>query len=689
MALKDQVRARLDDARRHHQAQVEDSWLPRAATAAAVGIALVAVAVAGAAPLVEVALSVVLVAVGNVVSHRRRREQNGLLKTMIAAVVVLVLLRFFVDVGSSQTIDDARLPLTSMFLAVQALHAFDLPRTRDLTFTVSASMALIALGAASSRSAVFLVLVVAWLALAGVSLWLLRLGAARRRSGGVLGRSDLVSTSTAPRTAVTSRLLPVGALSVATMLVFLALPRPEVGTTVSLPFQQFGDGIPSPGGITNPGLPVSAPDDPDSAFDPVAYFGLADTVDIRTAGQLSDQLVLRVRTSRPRLLRGLVFDHYEDNRWTRTAEEPPAVQGLPIRLRDSPGPRSPLSQTIEVVTATPNLVFSAGEPFDLYHASRSARLWDDGTVTVANTQDPGTVYSVISNVPVATEAAMRVATGPPPEDVARYLQMPDLSDRTLALAEQLLDPTASNYVNAESVMAWMRDNVAYSLDLDDHPPDADAVDTLLFERQLGWCEPISASMVMLLRAGGIPARWVTGFQPGDFDVFSGFWEVRARHAHAWVEVWIPQHGWIAFDPTGAVPNADGPATSTLTVPLVEMVRRVAAWFRGLDAATWLGLLLVVLTSLAVTRELWLRHVERTPFGSLRGVVWEPWETPTDIADRLRRDHLVPAPQLDVLVAAHHARQLSRPGPGHLEVRRAHRDVRRRLRRGSAGTRPGQ
>lgn len=676
------IRERIAAAQRTDPAHVEDAVLPRVATVAAVEVALLAVAVTGTAPLPEVLLSMALVAVGNVVSHQRRHADNTWIKVGIAVVVLLVLSRFLSDLSASQTIDDTRLPLASLFLGVQTLHAFDLPRTRDLTFTVSASMALIALASASATSGLFLVLVGLWLVLAGASLWLLRLGENHRRGGQVLGLRHVVQDPTAPLSGGRPRPTSAAAVVLVTLVVFLALPRPETGRTVSLPFEQLRQGLPSPGGVTNPGLPVRDPgtsDDPNAAFDPVAYFGLADTVDIRTVGELGDQLVLRVRSSRPRLLRGMVFDHYEDNRWTRTADEPTPRQGLPVQLSPEPGPRTDLTQTIEVVTPTPNLIFSAADPFDLYHAGRSAQQWSDGTVTVAATQEAGTIYSVISRVPVASEEAMRAASGPVPEDVAAtYLQVPELSQRTRDLSAELVDPGRSNYANAESVMAWIAQNVAYSLDLDDHPPDQDAVDTLLFERRLGWCEPISASMVMLLRQGGVPARWVSGFMPGDFDVFSGYWEVRAKHAHAWVEVWVPGHGWISFDPTGAVPNADGAADASVSIPLVALAGQVRDWLRSLPAVGQLLLALGLAVTVGAGVVLRRRRLAAAPLANL-GMRWEPWETPTDLAERLHRDHAAPRTALDVLVRAHHTRQLGTEAPPGSAVLAARTAVRRSLR----------
>ena len=62
-------------------------------------------------------------------------------------------------------------------------------------------------------------------------------------------------------------------------------------------------------------------------------------------------------------------------------------------------------------------------------------------------------------------------------------------------------------------------------------------------------------MVVLARSVGIPARLVTGFVPGEQDPVTGTYTVRAKHAHAWAEVWFAGIGWGPFDPTASVPLA--------------------------------------------------------------------------------------------------------------------------------------
>ena len=80
----------------------------------------------------------------------------------------------------------------------------------------------------------------------------------------------------------------------------------------------------------------------------------------------------------------------------------------------------------------------------------------------------------------------------------------------------------------------------------------DTVDGFLFGTQRGFCEHYSAAFAVLMRAAGVPARVVTGYQGGEFNALGDYLVVRQRDAHAWVEVWLKARGWTRVDPTAAV-----------------------------------------------------------------------------------------------------------------------------------------
>lgn len=82
-----------------------------------------------------------------------------------------------------------------------------------------------------------------------------------------------------------------------------------------------------------------------------------------------------------------------------------------------------------------------------------------------------------------------------------------------------------------------------------------SADDFLFRSRRGFCEHYASAFVVLMRAAGVPARVVTGYQGGELNTLGDYWIVRQRDAHAWAEVWVSGQGWIRVDPTAAVaPN---------------------------------------------------------------------------------------------------------------------------------------
>jgi hypothetical protein len=79
----------------------------------------------------------------------------------------------------------------------------------------------------------------------------------------------------------------------------------------------------------------------------------------------------------------------------------------------------------------------------------------------------------------------------------------------------------------------------------------DAVDEFWLERRAGFCEHFAVSFVVVMRALGIPARVITGYQGAERGL-DGYYIVRQSHAHAWAEAWQAGRGWVRLDPTAAV-----------------------------------------------------------------------------------------------------------------------------------------
>jgi transglutaminase-like putative cysteine protease len=128
---------------------------------------------------------------------------------------------------------------------------------------------------------------------------------------------------------------------------------------------------------------------------------------------------------------------------------------------------------------------------------------------------------------------------------------PQRNPRTQALAARLRSaaPDVPAYVN--SVLKLFRDgHFEYTLT----PPllDLNSIDDFLFNTRRGFCGHFASAFAMLMRAGGVPARVVTGYQGGEWNPIGGYLLIRRSDAHAWVEVWEEGRGWVRVDPTAVV-----------------------------------------------------------------------------------------------------------------------------------------
>lgn len=138
--------------------------------------------------------------------------------------------------------------------------------------------------------------------------------------------------------------------------------------------------------------------------------------------------------------------------------------------------------------------------------------------------------------------------------LTHYLQLPEsgLTERTWALAAEIVENEATVYDKVLAIESWLRTRLQYTTTLDaPASPEEDVVDSFLFEWQRGHCEYFATAMVVLLRSQGIPSRIVNGYLGADFNDVGGFWVVRQGMAHSWVEVFFPGHGWVMFEPTPA------------------------------------------------------------------------------------------------------------------------------------------
>ncbi len=468
-------------------------------------------------------------------------------------------------------------PLPNLLMMLVVLHGFEASNRR----TVRVHLAIVTA----------VVLYATGLRIDGVLGWWLA-------AWGVAFVAAVIATATEPapatpgsaraRTRLTfgTRLLPWVALGAGLTLGALAVvPVPRGPASLGLP--ALSSGAPTDGSGALAGPDGSPPSTRPSSNDRGAlggvggYRGFTETLDTSVRGGLGDDIVMRVRSPEPAFWRGQTFTDFDGRTWTVSPDvgrpnEGPSIIVVPT-LGDNVNPAIPteeLVQTYFLEADLPNVVFAAARPDTVIF---DGTLWTrpDGALRSDVTLGEGSAYTVVSHRARVTPDLLRAqgdvaevfaAIDDPRADelLAPYLAVPtSTTQRTIDLADHLSPPGRSTYDTVLAYQDWLGANTVYDLDAPVPSDRVDAVDDYLFVSQRGFCEQIASALTIMLRTQGVPARLATGYLPGERDRVSGVWKVRASDAHAWVEVWFPDTGWQAFDPTADVPLAGDTAAGTV------------------------------------------------------------------------------------------------------------------------------
>ena len=173
-------------------------------------------------------------------------------------------------------------------------------------------------------------------------------------------------------------------------------------------------------------------------------------------------------------------------------------------------------------------------------------------------------YAMVSYVSVASGEELREAnTNYSTFITDHYLQLPgSLPQRVRDKAVELTAGSDNPYDKAEAISEYLRsETFTYSQEIDAPPRDGDGVDFFLFETQTGYSDYYASSMVVMLRAVGVPARLAAGYAPGQLDTENNVRVIRDYDSHGWAQVFFPEYGWIDFEPTPRWPEHQREFTS--------------------------------------------------------------------------------------------------------------------------------
>jgi transglutaminase-like putative cysteine protease len=318
---------------------------------------------------------------------------------------------------------------------------------------------------------------------------------------------------------------------------------------------------------------------------PALMTGFSDTVELGQIGEIkkNSSIVMRVRTGSPLRSdrvrwRGIALTTFDGRRWYSELRPPvaltPSVDGwmqpgnVPAATRKH-GFAMAYAVLLEPVTtdtifAPANVVSLRGLFSGEAAVTRNYLLQDEGGSFINPFHNYARLrYEGFSLIPAVPPAELRAAPADYPDSLrALYLQIPKLDPRVTALAQRVTSEAKTPYDKAVAIESYLKATYGYTLDLRDDP-GPDPLAHFLFVRRAGHCEYFASAMTVMLRAVGVPARYVNGFLPGSYNDLGADYVVRASDAHSWVEVYFLKYGWITFDPTPPANSSREPWYSRL------------------------------------------------------------------------------------------------------------------------------
>lgn len=303
-------------------------------------------------------------------------------------------------------------------------------------------------------------------------------------------------------------------------------------------------------------------------------------------------------------LRGIAYDTYAQGRWGPIVDE----RRLSPFARVSALP-AVFSSSLRVTTLTPvrGVLFV---PLGATHLFVNA---GETLVVQQDTRNGG--FQLHMTVPPMYAVGFDASREPPllratlaPDERARDLVVPaDIDPRVSALAQQVTQNMPTPEAKAAAVQQFFLRHFQYSLTI--HPGPGDPVSSFILGRKAAHCEFFASGAVLMLRAAGLPARYVTGYYAHESDG-ANLTVVRQQDAHAWAEVWLG-HGWATLDatPAGGRPPATAehvPWTHRTLEFLGDCVAALRAWVAQFTTGQIIGALAIIGLLYWGVRTLWRR-----------------------------------------------------------------------------------
>ncbi|MBI1276735.1 MAG: DUF3488 domain-containing protein [Anaerolineaceae bacterium] len=493
-------------------------------------------------------ISIVILAIGHRTAFQMRNKRPKWLRIVTFVGLHLVFGWMFVGLFSGQPYPQAQVAMLAM-----AVVSFELYQRLNLYSGMGIGLINLYVAATLSRDLSFAVFLLIFVGMLLAFLWqadvedglkdnpiILKPAAQQSRRVASIGK-------TWGRFAILASACVVG--------VFFFTPR-FAGYPIVPPFSfQLPINKPPSAQVINPAIPLFKAEGAYSSTNESEeyYAGFDQQLDLSYRGRLSDTIMMYVQSPAWSYWRGYAFDHYDGRNWSESNDALlPFYAGRSGRFVLG---KSVLGQTFVqtfyIAHDMPNVLWAGGTPVTVFFPARELALDVTGGIKVGSALQAGSVYSIESTSHEFKPDELRQAKGSIPDWIkSRYYQLPEsVTERTRELALQITQDKTTTYDKVIAVRDYVMNTYPYDYFPPPQEPNSDAVDQFLFVDKRGVCEHFTSAMVVLLRAAGIPARFVVGYGSGTYNAITGYYEVHANDAHAWVEVYFPGVEWVPFDPT--------------------------------------------------------------------------------------------------------------------------------------------
>ncbi len=565
--------------------KTEESILLRALVQTIVIIGIIATDVASRGQLlIPMSIwAIPLSIVGAVVSWRRRKEKNIGIKFGLAIAMIATLAIFLRNLLNSPY--DNRLVLAEFLVQLQVIHSFDLPRRKDLGYSMVIGLILIGVAGTLSQTLAFAPFLILFLLLAIPTLIL----DYRSRMGLPTWETEWKKQKQNKDTKKQKEWLNDSALSPAKLgkfvvittmlglLLFALMPRYQGYKLQTFPvnapeelrnrgFAQGEKGIVNPGYDSegNGGNLMGEGEGGNGRVDDTFYYGFNTTVNQNQRGSLTNKkIVLRIRSQARGFWRALAFDHYTGKGWEISRDL--QTMNLPrsywrSNRFDVPFPNintqtKRVIQTYTVVSDLPNIIPILNYPRYVYFPTKEIAIDPEGSLRSPAGLIEGLTYTVISQVPYRNQTELAQAGKNYPDLIKKYYVddiPPEIKEKVRVKAEELLAKATrdipSDYEKALFLAQAIKQNYQIIKDAPLLGEDEDLAEAFLYRDGGGMPDQFATVYTLMLRSLGIPARPVVGFAPGQFNPFTGYYVVHNTDAYTLAEAYFPQYGWFYFDP---------------------------------------------------------------------------------------------------------------------------------------------